>query len=148
MIPIRVTTACCLCSRRAGECRSRRGIRHRRRLTEQEKAEDPFRVVSGGPAMECRPEADGEPSGTRSTRPRNGLAAEHMADDEKVTNEEDGGNREGCGKILCVGRCRRSCPVRWSPGADAADVLCRDQKVPGGANWLPPAAPVAQGANS
>src|SRR5208282_931825 len=89
MIPIRVTTAFCLCSRRAGECRSRRGIRHRRRLTEQEKAEDPFRVVSGGPAMECRPEADGEPSGTRSTLPRNGLAAEHMADDENVIIEEE-----------------------------------------------------------
>ena len=39
-------------------------------------------------------------------------------------------------------------PVLWSVRSDAADALSWDQKVPGGANWLPPAAPVAQGANS
>ena len=61
--------------------------------------------------MEYRPEADGEPSVAHCVRPRNGLAVELTDDDESVTSEEDGGKRESCGGMLCVGLCRRSCAL-------------------------------------
>jgi len=37
---------------------------------------------------------------------------------------------------------------RWRDVSDPAGMAVGDQKVPGGAYWLPPAAPVAQGAYS
>ena len=66
-------------------------------------------AVVGRPAMEYRPVAGGYPSLTHAVRPCNGRVVALMEDDESVTNEEHGCNRDGPGAMLRLGLCRRFC---------------------------------------